>query len=370
MVNSEDFGEDFVVKQQDSVVAAPLSAIAEAFEDLAKWLKVKRVEHEDLPLNTFCHACSFISVLFYSLGFAFKFAELEYVAKLHTLVEASRTYDTLQDILDLDIATDTVKTSGSYSRNLRRVRQGLGLIKAIFEQFVATDDTSLKDVASTAYAQSCAPYHSWAVRTAVYAGMYTLPTRDQLLAKLNETMEDLFKVYQFMHIVCLDRLEIRFHIVEVMVINLPPVFGPSCMRQKLAPRTVQRPSPTPAVMVRLRSTNTKKIQFTQRLPLGSELHMGKECCCFRDLDHLHRPPTSHSIFGNLMIYKPSLTNDRFMFEHDESLRADLYDSFFWLHQSAEKKMRRYIDASLPVIEYIDELYLSRNIILDWQIKHK
>lgn len=69
-------------------------------------------------------------------------------------------------------------------------------------------------------------------------------------------------------------------------------------------------------------SNTKKIQFTQRLPLGSELHMGKERCCFRGLDHLHGP-TSHSICGNLMIYKPSLTNDRLMFEHDESLRADL-----------------------------------------------
>ncbi|KAG9438459.1 hypothetical protein H6P81_021600 [Aristolochia fimbriata] len=43
--------------------------------------------------------------------------------------------------------------------------------------------------------------------------------------------------------------------------KLPPVFGPSCMRQKLVPRTVRRPSPTPAVMVRLRSTNTKKIHL-------------------------------------------------------------------------------------------------------------
>ncbi|KAG9438404.1 hypothetical protein H6P81_021644 [Aristolochia fimbriata] len=75
-------------------------------------------------------------------------------------------------------------------------------------------------------------------------------------------------------------------------------------------------------MVRLRSTNTKKIQFTQRLPLGSELHMGKERCCLRGLDHLHGP-TSHSICGNLMIYFPSLTNDRLMFEHDSALRADL-----------------------------------------------
>nr|UOU95803.1 cytochrome c biogenesis factor C [Cucurbita maxima] len=68
-------------------------------------------------------------------------------------------------------------------------------------------------------------------------------------------------------------------------------------------------------------SNTKKIEFTQRLPLGSELHMGKERCCLRGIDHLHGP-TSHSICGNLLIYKPSLTNDRLIFEHDKELRAD------------------------------------------------
>jgi len=66
-------------------------------------------------------------------------------------------------------------------------------------------------------------------------------------------------------------------------------------------------------------SSTEKIQFTQRLPLGSELHMGKERCCLRGIDHLHGP-TFHSICGHFMIYKPSLTNP-FMFEHDESLRA-------------------------------------------------
>nr|KAJ0202198.1 hypothetical protein LSAT_V11C600339070 [Lactuca sativa] len=104
--------------------------------------------------------------------------------------------------------------------------------------------------------------------------------------------------------------------------KLPPGFGPSCMRQKLVPRTVRRPSPTPTVGVWLRLTNTKKIQFTQRLPLGSELHMGKDCCCLQGLDYLHGP-TSHSIYGNFLIYKPSLTNNRLMFEDDESLRVDL-----------------------------------------------
>lgn len=109
--------------------------------------------------------------------------------------------------------------------------------------------------------------------------------------------------------------------------KLPPVFVTSCMRQKLVPRTVQRPSPIPSVKVRFRSTNTKKIEFTQRLPLGSELHMGSERCSLRGLDHLHGP-TFHSICGNLMIYKPSLTKDRLIFQQDESLRADLLPIHF------------------------------------------
>ncbi|KAK9998146.1 hypothetical protein SO802_017749 [Lithocarpus litseifolius] len=204
-------------------MTTPLSAMAEAFEELLEISKAnQKGSEEEMRLDTFCDACSFVSVLFGCLGLAFKFAELEYVSKVRDLKEASRTYDTIEDILELDVANDTVKTPGSLSRNLRRVRQGLDLIRALFEQFLSTEEYSLKEAASTAYAQVCAPYHSWTIRTAVAAGMYALPTRDQLLLRLNET-----------------------------------------------------------------------------------------------------------------------------------------------DQSAEKKMRRYISAALPVIEYIDKLYLSRNIILDW-----
>lgn len=47
--------------------------------------------------------------------------------------------------------------------------------------------SSVKEPATRAYAQVCAPFHSWAVRKTVAAGMYALPTREQLLTKLNET---------------------------------------------------------------------------------------------------------------------------------------------------------------------------------------
>lgn len=48
---------------------------------------------------------------------------------------------------------------------------------------------SLKDPASKAYTQVFAPYHGWAIRKAVSAGMYALPTRQQLMIKLNEDGE-------------------------------------------------------------------------------------------------------------------------------------------------------------------------------------
>ncbi|GER29875.1 glycolipid transfer protein, partial [Striga asiatica] len=59
--------------------------------------------------------------------------------QVNDLADASDSYGTLNNILDLDKHNDTVKTQGSLSRNLRRVRQGLDLIRAIFQNFLSTD---------------------------------------------------------------------------------------------------------------------------------------------------------------------------------------------------------------------------------------
>nr|QIA59936.1 cytochrome c biogenesis factor C [Fossombronia cristula] len=66
-------------------------------------------------------------------------------------------------------------------------------------------------------------------------------------------------------------------------------------------------------------SNAKKIQFTGKTPLGSELRIGKVRSTLRGIDQLHGP-TFHSICGNLIIYKPSPKNP-LMFEHDGSRPA-------------------------------------------------
>lgn len=68
-------------RYEDSTTSTPLSSIVEALEEIAMFLKNKSSE-EQLRLDTFCHSCSLISILFGCLGLAFKFAELEYISKV------------------------------------------------------------------------------------------------------------------------------------------------------------------------------------------------------------------------------------------------------------------------------------------------
>ncbi|GAB4826068.1 Accelerated cell death 11 [Ancistrocladus abbreviatus] len=168
---------------EDGGAERPLRKIADAFKDLAATVNT---ENANIEVAAFSHACSLVSPLFGCLGIAFKFAEMDYVSKVDDLVEASDSISTLQSLLDQDIQANTVRKAGSHTRNLLRVKRGLDMVKVLFEQIIACEGNSLKDPASKAYAQVFAPYHGWAIRKAVAAGMYALPSKAQLLRKLNE----------------------------------------------------------------------------------------------------------------------------------------------------------------------------------------
>ncbi|KAF2310783.1 hypothetical protein P3X46_031456 [Hevea brasiliensis] len=161
----------------------PLRKISEAFKELAATVNSQSADIEVAP---FSRACSLVSPLFGCLGIAFKFAEMDYVAKVRDLADASKVIVTLEAMLDRDMEQKTVRKAGSHSRNLLRVKRGLDMVKVLFEQIIVTEGNSLKDPASKAYAQVFAPHHGWAIRKAVAAGMYALPTKAQLLNKLNE----------------------------------------------------------------------------------------------------------------------------------------------------------------------------------------
>ncbi|XVE94226.1 hypothetical protein REPUB_Repub01dG0263500 [Reevesia pubescens] len=160
-----------------------LRKIADSFKELAATVNSQTADMEVAP---FSRACSFVSPLFGCLGIAFKFAEMDYVAKVDDLVEVSKSIATLSAMVDRDIEGNCVRKAGSHTRNLLRVKRGLDMVRVLFEQILVTEGNSLKDPATKAYAQVFAPHHGWAIRKAVAAGMYALPTRAQLLKRLNE----------------------------------------------------------------------------------------------------------------------------------------------------------------------------------------
>ncbi|XP_078428791.1 glycolipid transfer protein (GLTP) family protein [Wolffia australiana] len=166
----------------------PLKRIAEAFHELDLAINSIKGQEESRGLDAtrFSRACSLVSFLFGCLGIAFKFAELDYVAKVEDLKSASESIATLESMLQLDIDQDTVRKAGSHTRNLLRVKRGLDMVKVLFEQILVSEGNSLRDPASVAYAQVFAPHHGWVIRKAVAAGMYALPSKSQLLKKLNE----------------------------------------------------------------------------------------------------------------------------------------------------------------------------------------
>lgn len=63
----------------DSDAGRPLRKISTAFKELAAAVNSPS---QDVPVGQFSHACSLVSPLFGCLGIAFKFAEMDYVAKV------------------------------------------------------------------------------------------------------------------------------------------------------------------------------------------------------------------------------------------------------------------------------------------------
>lgn len=73
--------EDDAFEDSTNTDLTPLSAVADAFEELSAIVKAQGFDY-DLRLKPLCDACSLVSILFGCLGLAFKFAELEYVSKV------------------------------------------------------------------------------------------------------------------------------------------------------------------------------------------------------------------------------------------------------------------------------------------------
>ncbi|XP_057429519.1 accelerated cell death 11-like [Lotus japonicus] len=162
----------------------PLLKIAEAFKELAN--VISSGDRSDVEVAAFSRACSFVTPLFGSIGFNFKFIEMDYVTKVNDIAEASKSFLTLPSMVDQDVQTNSVRTQGSHSRNLLKIKRGLDFLRVLMEQVLLTEGNSIRDAVSKAYTQIFNSHHGWALRKAVDVRLHYLPTKQQMYRKLNE----------------------------------------------------------------------------------------------------------------------------------------------------------------------------------------
>ena len=68
------------------------------------------------------------------------------VGQVKSLKEASKTFPTLPEMMDVDVRNGTVRIQGSFTRNLLRVKRGLQLNRKLFEGLLADRFVPLSDL--------------------------------------------------------------------------------------------------------------------------------------------------------------------------------------------------------------------------------
>ncbi|KAB1222621.1 hypothetical protein CJ030_MR2G003642 [Morella rubra] len=89
----------------------PLRTLSEVYKELAATIDSQTA---DVEVAKFSHAFSLISPFFRYFSLAFKFAEIDVVAKVNNLTEASKSISTLEALLERDIEANTVRKVGSH----------------------------------------------------------------------------------------------------------------------------------------------------------------------------------------------------------------------------------------------------------------
>ncbi|KAL1562163.1 hypothetical protein AAHA92_04771 [Salvia divinorum] len=117
----------------------PMKKMAEAFKELCNRLnRFPEGEEARLELAAFSNACSLVSPLIRCFGGVFLFAEIDYVAKVNDLMEASKSVSVLPVMIDDDVRSDCVRKAGSHTRNLLRLKRTLDMIKILFEEIISS----------------------------------------------------------------------------------------------------------------------------------------------------------------------------------------------------------------------------------------
>mmetsp|Transcript_13049 Transcript_13049/g.35538 ORF Transcript_13049/g.35538 Transcript_13049/m.35538 type:complete len:233 (+) Transcript_13049:52-750(+) len=158
--------------------------------NLASAIKTAHEEGEDLSTNTFVSLIDAVVRVFDYLGPLLQVARMDMNIKNNTLREATEPLVEplpISSLVEADKRANKVTEKDSRARNLHRLTAVVTFMRVLLENFVRSREITVKEAATDAYQQSLAPVHPYMVRTAVWAGMYILPTRASFMQQIGET---------------------------------------------------------------------------------------------------------------------------------------------------------------------------------------
>ncbi|KAF2933461.1 hypothetical protein DAI22_04g084700 [Oryza sativa Japonica Group] len=165
----------------------PLRKFTGAFQALAQ-----KVGPGSPPMTTkdFTKACSELQSLFHLMGDEAEFWYDEYVPKVEQMQSKSRDAATLEELVEQDMANNSVKAADSNTTILLRLKRALEVVKVLFEQLLKGRGVEFQSAATTAYMVVFAAHHEKLIQNIVIEAIQSLPTRAWLMSKINEEEGD------------------------------------------------------------------------------------------------------------------------------------------------------------------------------------
>uniref|UniRef100_A0A7S0VAD0 Glycolipid transfer protein domain-containing protein n=1 Tax=Polytomella parva TaxID=51329 RepID=A0A7S0VAD0_9CHLO len=159
------------------------------FKNLTESLSELLESGEPYQTNAFAKLCDSIIGIFDHLGIVLQFAKHEMNYKISSLKEATSQYKLLHEIVDEEKKSGDIVVKNSYGRNLHRLILVVAFIRKTFMYLLENEDILLKDAVYKSYGETLSNIHTYPIRTAVWAGLFSLPYRETFIKNIGETDE-------------------------------------------------------------------------------------------------------------------------------------------------------------------------------------
>mmetsp|Transcript_19975 Transcript_19975/g.35938 ORF Transcript_19975/g.35938 Transcript_19975/m.35938 type:complete len:211 (+) Transcript_19975:130-762(+) len=157
---------------------------------------------EPFRTESFTKLCDSIIDIFDHLGIMLSFAKHEMSHKNNSLKKASGQFKTLIEIVEEDKRTGNIVVKNSSGRNLHRLILVVSFIRKTFIYLLESPDTLLKSAVYKSYGETLGTIHTYPVRTAVWAGLFSLPYRETFINSIGETPDSAKDAAQRFVVLC------------------------------------------------------------------------------------------------------------------------------------------------------------------------